>query len=281
MDSKRRCFVYLLAVFALSSLMYYLIISRNAFRTLVLLLMWCPAVAALTTSLITGRSFDAIGWRLGNWKWLRLGYLFPLLYSVPAYVLVWILGLGGFPDPRTLDRIRSLLHLSTQSSFLLVLIMLAATAVPGVLFGFIGATGEEIGWRGLLVPELTNWVGFRRAAALSGVIWGLWHVPLILASPYSQSDTPRWYQVTCFFLLIVPAAVAFAWLRMQSKSIWPVVVFHSAHNAFVQEFFDNITLNTGKTHYFTGEFGVAMLPFAALLAFYCWKRTPSDSEPNP
>jgi membrane protease YdiL (CAAX protease family) len=159
-----------------------------------------------------------------------------------------------------------------------VLSLLAAVAVPGVLVSFLGAAGEEIGWRGLLVPELTQWMGFRRAALVSGVIWGLWHVPLIVTGPYSQSGTPRWFQVGCFLLMVIFVAIAFAWLRMRSHSVWPTIMFHAAHNAFIQAFFDTMTADTGKTHYFTGEFGIAMVPFTFLLAVYCWRRNPSEDR---
>ncbi len=283
MDSaRRRCVVYVLVVYALSAVVYYLLITRHAFISLVIAGMWCPAIAAVVASLITGRSLRDIGWRLGKPKWLGLGYVFPLLYAAPAYLLVWITGLGGFPNPEVLRQVRVSLHLSARwSSTSVILVTFLTIATLNVLLNSLLATGEEIGWRGFLVPELTNWVGFHRAALLSGVIWGLWHVPLIVAGVYSQPGTPRWYQVTCFMLLIVPSAVAFAWLRMRSGSIWPTVVFHSAHNAFVQAFFDGMTVNTGKTYYLTGEVGAAMLPFAVLLAFYCWNRVPANAGSKP
>jgi len=284
MDSaRRRSVVYVLVVFALSTVVYYLILTRHAFNILVILLgMWCPAIAAVLASWITRRPLRDIGWRLGKAKWLGLGYVFPLLYAAPAYLLVWSTGLGGFPNPEMLGQMRVSLHLSARwSSTSVIFITFLLIATQNVLLDFLLTTGEEIGWRGFLVPELTNWVGFHRAALLSGVIWGLWHVPLIVAGPYSQSGTPRWYQVTCFVFTIVPEAVAFAWLRMRSGSIWPSVVFHSAHNAFVQAFFDPMTINTGNTHYFTGECGAAMLPFAVLLAFYCWSRMPTNAGSKP
>lgn len=278
-SARRRSIAYVLAVFALSTVMYYLVITRRAFDGLVILaVMWCPAIAAVFVSVITRRRFGDIGWRLGSPKWLGLGYVFPLLYAAPAYLLVWTTGLGDFPNPKMLSAARASLHLSANwSSTSIILITFLVVGVLGVVLGSLGAIGEEIGWRGFLVPELTNWLGFRRAALLSGIIWGLWHVPLILAGPYSQSGTPRWYQVTCFMLLIVPGAVAFAWLRMRSGSIWPTVVFHSAHNAFIQWFFDPMTVNSGKTNYLVGEFGAAMVPFGLLLAIYCWNHAASNT----
>jgi membrane protease YdiL (CAAX protease family) len=50
----------------------------------------------------------------------------------------------------------------------------------GVLTALIAAVGEEIGWRGLLVQQLVRIKPFVRTALLSGLIWGIWHVPMII-----------------------------------------------------------------------------------------------------
>jgi membrane protease YdiL (CAAX protease family) len=71
------------------------------------------------------------------------------------------------------------------------------------------ALGEELGWRGFLVPELTTWVGFRRASLYSGVIWAAWHLPGILAGAYGAAGTPKAYQLACFTLLAIASAVPF------------------------------------------------------------------------
>ena len=47
---------------------------------------------------------------------------------------------------------------------------------------------------------------------------------------------------------------------------------HATHNGIIQAFFDPITADTGRTRYFTGEFGIAMVPFSLALAWYCWRH---------
>ena len=44
---------------------------------------------------------------------------------------------------------------------------------------------------------------------------------------------------------------------------------HATHNGVIQAFFDRITKDTGHTHYFSGEFGIALVPFFVALAAYC------------
>lgn len=281
MESRRRCLLYVIVVFAFSSVCYYLVLSgKGGFGAVVLPLMWCPALAGILTSLMTKKSIKSFGWKPWPPKYLGFGYFFPLLYATPAYVIIWATKLGGFPDPEGLERARKIMHLPNASAAITTLLMFAFIAMIGVPLNLIGATGEEIGWRGFFVPELTKWLGFKKAALVSGVVWALWHFPLILWGPYSEPDTPRLYQAGCFFVMVVTIGVAFAWVRMKSGSLWPAAIFHASHNAFIQAFFDRTTINTGKTHYFTGEFGAMMLPFMFLVAWYCWKHSADLDNPK-
>jgi len=134
------------------------------------------------------------------------------------------------------------------------------------------ALGEEIGWRGYLVPELSIWVGLKKAGWISGTIWGVWHLPGIFLGKYSGSGTPLWFQLLCFLIMVILTGVILTWLRMKSGSIWPAVVFHVTHNGVVQMFYDRITIDTGKTSYFIGEFGFALIPVLIVLTVYSLKQ---------
>jgi len=281
MESRRRVVLYTILAFALSCVFYYLAVRQPNFPQLFLLLMWCPAVASFVATIVTGRPWREYGWKPGPVTYLTKGYYFPLLYAAPAYAIVWLTHLGGFPNTAALDDVRKFLHAPGLSDSVTATAFFVLVGILNVPFSLFSATGEEIGWRGFLVPELTKWVGFRKAAIISGVIWAIWHLPLIIAGPYSEPDTPRAYQVLCFVLMIVSTGVAFAWVRMKSESFWPAAIFHASHNAFIQGYFDGMTRNTGRTHYFTGEFGIAMVPFCVLLAIYCWNRVPEARKPIP
>jgi uncharacterized protein len=69
--------------------------------------------------------------------------------------------------------------------------------------------------------------------------------------------------------MVLSTAVVLAWLRMKSGSIWPVTIMHARHNGVIQAFFDRITKDAKYTQYFSGEFGVAVIPFFVALAWYC------------
>lgn len=251
------------------------IVSGNLFGAsgyYVQLIMWSPAAAALLTALITKTPLRGFGWKWGDWKWQFRAWLTPAAYVSIAYILIWSMGWGRVPNPAFVaEAAKSTgLHIpAAASTFLMILF----NATLGML-DFGGALGEEIGWRGFLVPalfEATN-RNFTATALLNAVIWACWHAPIIFFSSYNNPGVPRWYSFGCFVVLNLGGATIADWFRLRSGSLWTGVLLHNAHNIFVQQIFTPLTVNTGKTQYFIDEFGI-VLPLVMLsFAIYFWTR---------
>jgi len=92
------------------------------------------------------------------------------------------------------------------------------------LFGF----GEELGWRGLLQRELAP-MGFWRASLAIGLVWGLWHAPLILLG-HNYPQHPQ-LGVGLMVLWCVLLAVPFSYVRVKSRSVVAVAILHGVLNA--------------------------------------------------
>ena len=75
------------------------------------------------------------------------------------------------------------------------------TITPGLLIGILFALAEEIGWRGLLVPELARLTSFTRTALLSGGIQAVWHWPFVLFAGFS-SATPSWFALSVLTITV-------------------------------------------------------------------------------
>ena len=93
----------------------------------------------------------------------------------------------------------------------------------------IPALGEEIGWRGWLWPRLQP-LGQIPAISISGVVWGLWHAPLVLLGynyPFAGGVSGVFYM--CGMCIVVGAF--FAWLRTMCNSVWPSALAHGIFNA--------------------------------------------------
>ena len=258
-DATKRIVTYLVIVFGLSAIFYYLIIQNGGLdgggEQYVIPLMWMPALAALITTFIYQRNIRGLGWGLGKPKYYLIAYLLPILYAGIAYGVVWLLGLGDV-DLGSLG--------DNPSGGLLQALTI------GVLSAFVLAAGEEIGWRGLLVPQLARLNTFARTSLIAGVIWGIWHIPLVIGGGYS-SGAPTWYAITCFMVLITGMSFAFAWLRLASGSIWPAALMHAVHNTFIQSVLDDITVDIGNTEFFTTEFGLALALMGIIVAIIFWR----------
>ena len=146
--------------------------------------MWVPALATvLTVKWVSKENFAGTGLRLGPLKpYLLSALVIPGCFIV-IYGLTWMSGLGR-PDWK-LTAFRSLLASSGADlsampapEILLPLIFLVSLFIGPTINGIFGF-GEEFGWRGYLLPKLMP-LGKLKAYLLIGVIWGLWHAPLVL-----------------------------------------------------------------------------------------------------
>ncbi len=111
---------------------------------------------------------------------------------------------------------------------LLVALQLVVAVVASPI-NAVAAAGEEIGWRGFLLPRLLP-MGTVPAIVVMGVIWALWHAPLILLG-YNYPAGPRWWALTCMSGMCIALGPVLAWLRLRTRSIWPCALFHGAINA--------------------------------------------------
>lgn len=100
-------------------------------------------------------------------------------------------------------------------------VLLVALIMTPVLFG------EEFGWRGFLQQRL--FPGAPALAALAtGLIWGVWHYPLILRG-YNYPDHPV-LGAALFTVFTVLVSYIFGWFYRRSGSIWCASLAHAATN---------------------------------------------------
>lgn len=266
-SARTRVIVFLVLTFALSSIFYAKIIGTGKMQALpVFGLMWCPGIAALVTKLIFQRNLRGIGWGWGRTRWQILSYVLPPVTALVVYGLVWLTGIGGFSAE---GMIASFSQQIGREIPLTAIVAILATF--GLLEGAVFALGEEIGWRGLLVPELAGMTSFTRTALISGAIWAVYHYPLILSSDYT-SGAPRWFALLAFTVMAVAASFYYAWIRLKSGSVWTAVILHASHNLFIQKIFDPLTVDRGITEYVTTEFGIGLAIAEVALAWIFWRK---------
>ncbi len=226
--------------------------------------MWCPTLAALVTCRLLGRRFRSLAWRWPNGRYIAAAYFVPLAYAAVAYGAVWTLRLGGW-NSEFVNQVAQRFGLRGMPAWGSLTLYILFMATGGMMRSLSTALGEEIGWRGFLVPELAKQMSF------SGIIWAAWHSPLLLFADYN-AGTNRWYALGCFTVTVISISFIFAWMTLKSGSLWPAALLHASHNLFVQGIFDNLMRDTGRTLWYTTEFGTALAATSALLAVYFWTR---------
>jgi membrane protease YdiL (CAAX protease family) len=273
-SSRIQVLMYLIFLFAFSSFFYFLILHSGSLGfgrgMYVFGLMWCPALAGMLTLRLNGRSIADLGWKWGETKYQIRSWYIPLLYAFIAYGIVWIFRLGAFGNPEFYDSLTKSMHLGGPPWISIVLgIVLIGTY--GLVRSVSSALGEEIGWRGFLVPELSKTTSFTATSLISGIVWSLWHYPILIYGDYN-AGTPTWYGLTCFTVMVVSSSFIFAWMRLKSGSLWTGAILHGSHNLYIQGIFTPLTRNTGKTAWFIDEFGCVLPLVTIAFAIYFWSK---------
>ncbi len=278
-DDLRPLLTFLLLVVLFSSAPYSLIIHAHHLGVggglVTGVLMWMPALAAITTCRLLKIDLASLGW---NWRPARyemLAYLLPILYATPVYAACWLfvphsLGIGQFAAAASKS------YSITGSTGVAVLLVVLVDASFGIIRSMASALGEEIGWRGFLLPRLTGRFGFSIGCLISGCIWAVWHYPALLLADYN-SGTPKIYALSCFTIMVIATAFLLGWLRLRSRSLWPCAMLHASHNLFIQAVFDQLTRPESKALYFTTEFGFGLAATISITAIYLVLRHPLSS----
>lgn len=227
---------------------------------LVLINMLTPLLAGLIMLFIVtrdghtqeGRTSLGLG-RLGL-RWWGLALILPPLVLLWSYGFVWITGLARLTPPT-----------SGLSALLLDFFLNLAAAI---LLGF----GEEFGFRGYLLPRLME-LGVKRALLISGFLHGVWHLPIILLTPFYPTQGNLFIVIVLFLLTLTTAGVIYGYFRLASDSVWLPTLFHGAFNAF-WDLFASITIAVSPvaTQYLSGEAGLLTFLGTAVAAVYFMYR---------
>jgi len=268
--------VFLLLILLFSTVIWILTLNapdggRIATRIYGYGIMWCPALATWVTCRIFKRKISDLGWNWQPVKYLVSSYLIPLGYSLVAYLIIWTAGWGGFYNKTYVTEVARELGWGSLPPYIFLFLYLIAQGAIGIVSSMATALGEEIGWRGFLVPELSKKFGYGSTSLITGLIWAVWHYPLMIFGHYNNG-TPAWYGLTCFTLSVVSASYIYTWFRLKSGSLWTGVLLHASHNLFIQVFFTPITINTKFTDWYADEFGAVLPAVIIIVAFYFWTR---------
>jgi uncharacterized protein len=246
---RRRILIYLAFVFGIAwamALVVYLtgglaespmiIPALNISLALVLLalgVMWAPAVAHILTRVVTREGWADVGLRPNlrrGWPYWLAAWFLPGILTVIGMVAFFVLFPATF-DP-TLSTLMGMLPPGFEiDPWILAAAQLFQAMLIAPLVNSFFTFGEEFGWRGYLQPKFTP-LGGRRATLLVGIIWGIWHAPIIAMGHNYGLTYPGapWAGVLMMVWITVLFAALLGWVTVRGGSVWPAVIGHAAIN---------------------------------------------------
>jgi uncharacterized protein len=198
--------------------------------------MGAPALGNILTRLITREGWKDVGLRPNfkkGWPFWLAGWFLPALMTLPGAALFFVL----FPQyfDASLPYVRHLLAASATPSSLtpwtLAIIQFAEAVLIAPILNSFATFGEEFGWRAYLLPKLMP-LGGRMAVLLIGLIWGVWHWPVIFMGYEYGFNYPGypWAGPLLFVWITFCFGTFLGWLTLRGKCIWPAVIGHAAIN---------------------------------------------------
>lgn len=152
-------------------------------------------------------------WRV-NWKWyLTAIVLLPALQFVSVLLTAW---LTEVPMDFSHPTVRDIVPLSTP---------LYVLVIPWFIFEML-TNGEEMGWRGYILPRLQARYSALASSLIVGALWGVWHLPKIAGGGIGGGRSLAWYVIAH-----VALAVLYTWLYNNTRgSLLLVTLFHASGN---------------------------------------------------
>ncbi|RRD60737.1 CPBP family intramembrane metalloprotease [Leucobacter sp. OH1287] len=212
-----------------------------------LAIMFTPTLAAVAVVVATvpkGERIRRLGlWPLGRAKRfissLALAFVVIVIVCLAAAPVGALLGLQDFDitlqplADLTLEQLKPYgIDRLPMPVWALFLAQLFNVLIAAFVINLLPALGEEVGWRGWLLPELYQRYGTAGAILIGGALWGVWHAPLtLLGHNYGLTGLNGLLGVLLMIGFCTVIGIIFGWLRFRSNSVWPAAIAHSTLNA--------------------------------------------------
>ncbi|MDP3232572.1 MAG: CPBP family intramembrane metalloprotease [Myxococcales bacterium] len=203
--------------------------------------MFGPALGAVVAQRRAGEAIaEPLGVVMKPNRWWLVAWLLPL--ALQPLVLVfglmvpgveWSPDFGGLLErlgpslpPDKLAEAKQQLEALPRAG--MMALMVGQALIAGISINAMAAFGEELGWRGWLSRHFAA-LGFWRRSGLIGVLWGLWHAPIILQGHnYPQHPVAGVPMMVVFCVLLAPLHEL---VRLRGGSVWAAAVLHGSINA--------------------------------------------------
>ena len=246
--------------------------------------MLIPALASILVRAFTKEGFRKMGWapgfQNGGWKWYLAAFFGPTLCMLLGAVAYFLIFPARFdPSGAAMKAVLSQAGIAEAQIPLVMGVQLIQGLLIGPIINVPFTLGEELGWRSYLLPKLTGLYGQRKAILLSGLVWGLWHAPIIAMG--HNYGTGYWGWPILGILAMVVFCLAMgsfeAFLTFRTGSVWPAAMAHSSLNAITAT---PVYFALGTNSPFVGPMMTGLIGGWALLALaiLCYLRSGKEAR---
>ena len=245
---RKRILIFLALAFGIAwagALVIYLTggLADSPFTYLILTVVYmgAPALAHVLTRVITHEGWSDLYLRpkpRHEWPYWVTAWFAPGVLTVIGMIVFFVL----FPNYYDADLNPVKQMLATQAEMTgqpvpdvnLWTVVASQTLMALLLAPLLNAFvtfGEEFGWRAYLQPKLLP-LGKREAMLVMGVIWGVWHWPVV-AMGYNYGTTypgAPWGGLLMMIWFTLTLGTLLGWLTLRAGSVWPAVIGHGAIN---------------------------------------------------
>ncbi|MBD5541085.1 MAG: CPBP family intramembrane metalloprotease [Lachnospiraceae bacterium] len=252
MKEEKKFVIYMVIAFALAWILQFVgIVNAFSGRTIVYqgalaVSMFMPFVAVMIASKGIRKEKSGIEWGIHfkrNWKRILIAWFLPALATILGAVLYFLIfpekfdiNLGALAQTLKDNDVMVDTEGKVQGiplSMLAIIQLISAVTYAPLINTFV-AVGEEAGWRGYMTPVLSKWLGEGRALILSGIIWGIWHAPVIVFAGYEYGTGYKGEPVLGVLMmcgLTTSVGIILSYFYEKSQSIWLPSLMHGAINA--------------------------------------------------
>src|SRR4051794_25884529 len=223
------------------------------------------AIPTVTVGILTF-SMTPKGSRRALWRGIGLGRAGFRAWPA-AIALPFVLCAGAYGTALAIGAGRLDVHLKDATPSWAIDIIL------GLLIGTVIIVGEEIGWRGYLLPRFQQLTSKRRAAVVTGFAHGCFHLPLILLATTYDTGSAKWFAAPMAVAVITAGGVFYAWIWDRAGTVWPVAIAHNVVNTVFDWGSAAVVAIAGwNIAYVAGETGFATLGVVTIAAVVLLKR---------
>ena len=232
-----------------------------------ILRMYTPATSSMI--ILKSKGINPIKWLKErsalNLRGLLYYLLSPLIVLAALSIYTLINFILGYLTLENLINIINIPNIS-EASMLLVIIISAYTA--SITINALYAYGEEIGWRGFLQEGLINNTREIYSLILTGIIWGIWHIPAMILLGYNNVDLTNnislnIFKIVTYIIFTVLLSISIGYMYQLTENILIPSSIHGSVNAFW-----NLTLLISRTDivYITVLSLISWIPISLLIS---------------